>query len=111
MYYKEFGGKHGGAEIKIGKVESAKEGILGHSSMKEAVDAHHGGGVGGNRVVYEYSITTRSSPHPSCDLVVRPFLTRDGVVVSGSFGTGVYRGDSLGGFNQFYQFNVIRECP
>ena len=111
MYYKEFGGRHGGAEIKIGEVESAKKGILGHSSMKKAVDAHHGGGIGGNRVVYEYSITTRSSPCPSCDLVVRPFLTRDGVVARGGFRAGGNRGNGLGSLDKFDEFSVICKCP
>ena len=44
-------------------------------------------------------------------MVVRPFLTRDGVVVSGSFGTGVYRGDSLGGLNEFDEFSVVGKDP
>ena len=76
-----------------------------------AVYPHHGGSVGGYRVIGECPVTTLSSPHPSCDLVVRPFLTRDGVIISGCFGAGVCRGDGLGGFDQFNKLSIIGKCP
>jgi hypothetical protein len=43
-------------------------------------------------------------------LVVRQFLTRDGVIASGGFGTGVYRDDSQG-FYELDQFRVIGKDP
>ena len=44
-------------------------------------------------------------------MVVRPFLTRDGVVMRRGFRTGVYRGDGLGGFNEFMQFGIVSQYP
>ena len=77
--------RHWGAEVKISQVKGAEKSILRCSSMQHTVDPHHGGSVGGDRVINECPVPTRSSPHPSCDLVVGPFLTRDGVVVGGGF--------------------------
>ena len=85
----------GGAEVEVGEVDDAEEGIIGHHRVEDTVEGSERGSFGGRRARGEKTVTSRGATNTSFDVSPkraggarvknggrRPFFLHDPVVVS-----------------------------
>ncbi len=112
------------AEIKINKVERAKDSIFRDDSVKNAVKGGERSGVGGGRAGGGETVTTRSSAHATLDVVGeraertwgeegegRPLLLDDPIIVGRRGGARVDGVEGAGGGDQLDEFRAVTDGP
>jgi hypothetical protein len=112
------------AEIKVNKVERAKDSIFRDDSVKDAVTGGERSGVGGGRAGGGETVITRSSAHSTQDVVGEraertwgeegeggPHLLDDPIIVGRRGGTRVDGAEGVGGGDQLGEFRAVTDGP
>ena len=77
----KFRGGHVVAEIKIGDIEGAEVGVLGHGGVEENVDHRHRACAGGNRVRNVASVSPSTATNSAGNVPLDPYFSGHRVVV------------------------------
>jgi hypothetical protein len=113
------------AEIKINKVERAKDSIFRYDSVKNAVKGGERSGVGGGRAGGGETVTTRSSAHATQDVVGERaertwgeegegeprILLDDPIIVGRRGGARLDGAEGAGGGDQLDEFRAVTDGP
>jgi hypothetical protein len=112
------------AEIKVDKVERAKDSVFRDDSVEDAVKGGKRSGVGGGRAGGGETITTRSSAHATQDVVGEraewtwgeegeggPLLLDDPIKIGRRGGARVDGAEGAGGGDQLDEFRTITDGP